>query len=148
MKNLLKKLTMPAYLYPLCALIALAALLVAVSSCADEGFGMAEMPVVISATVIVVVLAALLLVNIIKCGDGVITTVLAYLLVLALAVCVYAMVMGKSAVFGTVIFSALERGYEPAERASAMGVVSIVMYLVSAACAVVGAFFPLSREAA
>ena len=48
MKNILKKLSLPAYLFPLSAVLALIGLIVAVVSCSGEGFGMKEMPLVVS----------------------------------------------------------------------------------------------------
>lgn len=42
--------------------------------------------------------------------------------------CVCAMVLGKTDVFGTVIFSALELGYAAAEQTGALGVVSLISY--------------------
>lgn len=147
MKNILKKLSLPAYLFPISALLALAGLIVAVISCSGEGFGMKEMPLVVILTVGVVLMAAGILWAVGKSGEHPVVSAAAFLMVLMLAGCVCAMVMGKSDVFGTVIFSALERGYAPAEQASALGVVSIVLYLAAAAAAAVGSFFRLDKKA-
>jgi len=145
MKNMLKKVSLPAWLFPLSAVLAIVALLVAIISCSGEGFGMKEMPLVITLTVIAALLAVGMVFAAGKKGDNVIVSAAAYVVVLLLAFCVCAMVMGKSDVFGTVIFSALERGYAPAEFASSMGIVSIVLYLVAAVAAMVGSFFRLDK---
>lgn len=147
MKNILKKLSLPAYLFPISALLALVGLIVAVVSCSGEGFGMKEMPLLVILTIGVLLMAAGIIASVAKCGDHPVVSAAAFLMVLMLAGCVCAMVLGKSDVFGTVIFSALERGYAPAEQASALGVVSIVFYLVSAAAACAGSFFRLGKKA-
>ena len=147
MKNILKKLSLPAYLFPLSAVLALIGLIVAVVSCSGEGFGMKEMPLVVILTIGVALMAAGIIAGVAKCGEHPVVSAVAFLMVLMLAGCVCAMVLGKSDVFGTVIFSALERGYAPAEQASALGVVSIVFYLVSAVAAGVGSFFRLDKKA-
>jgi len=147
MLGFLKKLSIPAYLFPISAIIALAGMIVAIVSCTGEGFGMQQLPLVIGLTVAAVVLCAAILFVSAKKGDNVISSLCVYAMVVILGACVYAMVVGKSDVFGTVIFSDLEKGYAPAEFASNMGVVSIVLYLVSAVAAAVGAFFRLDKQA-
>ena len=79
-------------------------------------------------------------------GDGLVSTLMIVLSVAAFSFAIYQMVMGKSDVFGVVIFSDLEKGYAPAERATWMGVASIVTYLVSTLITVCGSFFALDTK--
>ena len=142
---MLKKQSPALYLVFASAVLAVTALIVGIVSCTDEGFAMNETPIIVLLTVAAVILCAALTYTTGKKGDGLIPSVLLWLMVVALAVCVCEMVMGKSQVFGTVIFSDLEKGYAPAERASNLGLVSIVLYLFSSAIASVAAFFKLSK---
>lgn len=140
MTNLTKKLSFPAVLTCTSAVLAIVALIVAVVSCSGEGFSMDQLPIVAAGTAAAALLCAGVLAISLKRGDGVVSSVLMAAMVLALGLCIYEMVMGKSDVFGTVIFSDLEKGYAPAEQASTLGLVSIVLYLVSAVVACVGSF--------
>lgn len=141
-----KNLTAPAYLLCISAIVALAGLIVAVVSCSGEGFGMSQMPMIVALTVLAVVLAVGTLCLAGKNGDGIVTSVAVLAMVIALAFCIFQLVLGKSDVFGTVIFSDLEKGYAPAERASYLGVVSIVIYIVATLITTVAAFFKLSKK--
>ena len=142
-----RKLTVPAWFVAAGAAIGVLALLVAVVSCTGEGFGMKELPMVALLTLAAVLLCAGILLIARSRGDNVFVTVMVFLMVIALAFCVYQMIMGKSDVFGTVLFSDLEKGYAPAERATWLGIVSIVMYMAATLVTAIGAFCTLSKKA-
>ena len=146
MKNL-KNLSIPSYLLPIAAVAYVIAMIIAIVSCTGEGFGMANLPWVAVLTVAAVLLCggALLLAS--KRGDKTLSSLSVILMVAALSACVYLMIYGKADVFGTVIFSDLEKGYAPAERASGLGLTSIIFYLVSLALVMVASFFRLNKKA-
>lgn len=146
MTNSTKKLSFAGVLTCASAVLAIAALIVAVVSCSGDGFSMEQMPLVAAGTVVAVLFCAAVLAVTLRRGDGVVSSALMLVVILALSLCIYEMVMGKSDVFGTVIFSDLEKGYAPAERASNLGIVSIVLYLVSAVAACVGSFGSFSGK--
>lgn len=146
MKEIRKNVSAPAYLICISAVVALVGLIVAVMSCSDEGFGMAQMPLIAGLTVLAIALAVGTLYFAGKDGDGIITSIAIFAMVIALTFCIYALVLGKSDVFGTVIFSDLEKGYAPAERASYLGIVSIVIYIAATLISAIGAFFKLSKK--
>ena len=145
MKKYLSRLSLPAYLIPLAAVLAVIGLIVAIVSCTGEGFGMASMPWVAVLTIAAVLLCGGILYFSATKGDRALPSLGLLLMVLAVSGCIYLMVYGKADVFGTVIFSELERGFAPAERASNLGVVSIAFYLASALLIMVASFFRLSK---
>lgn len=147
MKNL-KNLSIPAYLLPLAAISSIIALIIAFVSCTGEGFGMANLPWVAMLTVAAVLLCGGALFFASKRGDKTLSSICVFLMVAVVSACIYLMIYGKADVFGTVIFSDLEKGYAPAERASNLGVVSIVFYLVSALLIMVASFFRLNKKEA
>lgn len=146
MENM-KNLTVTAYLLCVSAVAALVGLIVAVVSCSGEGFGMSQMPMIVVLTVVAIALAVGTLYLAGKNGDGIVPSIAVLAMVVALAFCIYQLVLGKSDVFGTVIFSDLEKGYAPAERASYLGVVSIVIYIAATLISALGAFFKFSKKA-
>lgn len=141
----IKKLSVPGYFLFAGAALSLVALIVAIISCTGEGFGMEELPIVALLTVAALALCAGVTFVAGSKGDNVLVSVMVFAMVVALTFCVYFMIMGKSDVFGTVLFSDLEKGYAPAEQACWLGVVSIVMYMVASVATAVGAFFKLSK---
>ena len=146
MMDYIKKLSVSGWLLAVGACLAVLGLIVALISCSGEGFGMAEMPLIALLSIASVALfVGIVFVSASK-GDGVITSVMVMAMVLALTFCVYFMIIGKSDVFGTVLFSDLEKGYAPAESAAWLGVVSIVMYIVATLAAAVGAFGSISKN--
>lgn len=146
MMDIMKKLSAPAYLLCVSAVAALVGLIVAVVSCSGEGFGMSQMPMIVFLTIVAIFLAVGALYLAGKNGDGMVTSVIVLAMVVALSFCIFQLVLGKSDVFGTVIFSDLEKGYAPAERASYLGIVSIVIYIVAVLISSVSAFFRFSKN--
>ena len=145
MKNL-KCLTIPAYLFPIGAIASIIALIVAFASCTGEGFGMASLPLVAALTVATALFGFGVLFFSATQGDKLISTACAFMMVVTLSACVYLMIYGKADVFGTVLFSDLEKGYAPAERASNLGLASIVIYLISLLTIMIASFFRLDRK--
>ena len=146
MKNL-KNVSVPAYLFPIAAVASVIALIVAFVSCTGEGFGMASLPLVAALTMIAVLLGFGTVYFTARKGDKILSTACAFLMVVSLSFCVYLMIYGKADVFGTVLFSDLEKGYAPAERASNLGLASIVIYLISLLLIMVASFFRLNKKA-
>jgi len=144
--DFLKKVSIPAYLFVASAVISFVAMIIAAVSSSDEGFGMPEFPAIVVLTIACIILSLAIVFLSGKYGDSFITTILAVAMVICSTFCVYAMVFGKMQVFGTVLFSDLEKGYAPAERACSLGIASIVIYLIGALTAVVGGFFKLSKN--
>lgn len=141
----LKKMSAMAYLFPVSAVAAVVALAVAVFSCSGEGFAMEEMPLIVVLSVAAVILNLAVIIVGAKTNDGILTAMCIWAVILCLAACICAMVIGKSDVFGTVIFSDLEKGYLPAEQACYYGVASIIVYIVAALSAAVGSFCPVKK---
>lgn len=145
MFDFLKKVSPAAYLFAGSAVISLVAMIIAAVSCSSEGFGMKELPIVIVLSVAALICGAAIVFASGKFGDGIVSTVLVVAMTLATIFCVYAMITGKSDVFGTVLFSDLEKGYAPAERACNLGIASIVVYLIAAVLTAAGGFFKLAK---
>lgn len=145
MFDFLKKVSPAAYVFAGGAVISLVAMIIAAVSCSGEGFGMKELPLVIVLSIAAVILGAAIVFVSGKFGDGILSTVLVVAMTLVTVFCVYAMIMGKSDVFGTVLFSDLEKGYAPAERACNLGIASIVVYLIAAVVTAAGGFFKLAK---
>ena len=137
-----KKASAGMFLFGFSILAAVVSFIIAVISCVDISMSQLTSVGVLTAVGIACSLAAMY-VSSVK-GDGLISTVLILLTVAALSLTVYQMVMGKSDVFGVVIFSDLEKGYAPSENAAWRGVAAIIGYLVSALAAAVGSFTDLS----
>ena len=145
MLNILKKVSPASYLFAGGAVISLIAMIIAAVSCSGEGFGMKQLPLVIVLSVAAVILGVAIVFVSGKFGDGILSTVLVVAMTLVTVFCVYAMIMGKSDVFGTVLFSDLEKGYAPAERACNLGIASIIVYLIAAVVTAAGGFFKLAK---
>ena len=146
MKDILKKITTPAWLVPVGAAASVVALIIALISTIDEGFGMKETPWIVLLTLAAVALCAGALFFVAKNGDGFLPSLFVFLMVVALSFTVYLLVMGKSGVFGTVLFSDLEKGYAPAERACWLGVAAIVLEMIAALVTAAAAFFRLEKK--
>lgn len=146
MKDFLKKTSIAAYLIAGSAIISLVAMIIAAVSSSEEGLGMVELPGVIVLSIASLLLAAGIVYLSYKKGDNFIITILVLAMVFAGVFCIYCMIFGKMQVFGTVIFSDLEKGYAPAERACWLGVTSIVMYIVATLVTVVSAFLKFSTK--
>ena len=141
------KLSVPAYLLPIAAVAAIAALIVAFVSCTGEGLGMDNMTTIILLTVGVVLLLCGATLIVAKKGDKLLSTILIVLGVAALSFTIYQMIYGKAVVFGSVIFSELERGDPAVVRASTLGLVSIGLYLFSTLLTIVSSFCRLDKKA-
>lgn len=141
MKESQQKVSIPAYSFILSAVISLVALIVAAVSSSGEGFGMTEFPLLVVLTIVNIILGVAIPVVSRRMGDNLIVTVMAVVMVVFTILCVCLMFLGKMQVFGTVLFSDLEKGYAPAEQACWLGVASIVIYLVATLVAAVGSFF-------
>ncbi|MBP5154624.1 MAG: hypothetical protein ILP12_06430 [Lachnospiraceae bacterium] len=146
MKDILNKISKPAWLIPAGAAISVLALIIALISTVDEGFGMAETPWIVLLTLAAVLLCGGILFLIAQKGEGFLPSLLVFLMVIALTFAVYLLVMGKSGVFGTVLFSDLEKGYAPAERACWLGVAAIVLEMIAALVTAAAAFFRLEKK--
>ncbi len=145
MFDFLKKVSPAAYVFAAGSVISLIAMIIAAVSCSGEGFGMKQLPLVIVLSVAAVILGVAIVFVSGKFGDGILSTVLVVAMTLVTVFCVYAMIMGKSDVFGTVLFSDLEKGYAPAERACNLGIASIIVYLIAAVVTAAGGFFKLAK---
>lgn len=144
--DFLKKLSMGSYVLIGGVLLAVVALIIGGVSCAGEGFGMKEMPLIITLTIIAVIAAVGAVFLAAKFGDKPWVSVLIVVSVLLIGLSMYNMLMGKTDVMGTVIFSDLEKGYKPAEDACYIGLASIIIYIVSAFVAAISAFFSLVKK--
>ena len=102
MKKYLSRLSLPAYLIPLAAVLAVIGLIVAIVSCTGEGFGMASLPWVAVLTIAAVLLCGGILYFSATKGDRALPSLGLLLMVLAVSGCIYLMVYGKADVFGTV----------------------------------------------
>lgn len=147
MKDFFKNTSIPAYVTAGSAILSLIAMIIAAVSCSAEGLGMAELPGVIVLSIVSLLLAAGIMYMSYKSSDNLIITLLVVAMVLVGMFCVYFMIFGKMQVFGTVIFSDLEKGYAPAEQACYLGMASIIIYLISTIVTAGCAFFPLARKA-
>ena len=141
-----KKLSFASYILIGSAALALAALIIGGVSSAGEGFGMDEMPIIIVFTLLAVLLIGGTVFTSAKFGEKPWISALVIAAVLFIALSMFNMLMGKTDVMGTVMFSDLEKGYKPAEDACYIGLASIVIYIISALTAAVCAFFKLSKE--
>lgn len=146
MKNIVKKISVGGWIVCLGAVLGLVAMIIALVSCSNEGFFIAQLPLIIVFTV----LACLLLLGSLAFaglrGDNWISSIGvvggAVLLMLAL----FDLVAGKEDVLGTVLFSDLEKGFAPAEFACYVGVVAMAFYAVSILVIAIGSFLRLSRK--
>lgn len=144
MKFDLKKLSTASYLHLISAVLALAAMVVAIVSCTQIPMPVLPLVIVLTVAAIALTLGTVVIAN--KKGDGLLPSILMVLSVAAIAFAIYQMVMGKSDVFGTIIFSDLEKGYMPAEHATWTGVASIVVYIASAVASIVASFFKVEKK--
>lgn len=142
----LKKFSIGSYVLVAAAVLGLVALIVGGVSCAGEGFGMDEMPAIVIFTIFAILLTAAAVVLSAKYGEKSWIAAMVFVVVLFLALGMYFMLMGKTDVMGTVMFSDLEKGYKPAEDACYIGLTSVVIYIVATLFAVVGAFFSLVKK--
>lgn len=143
--NFIKKMTFSTYLLIASGLLALVALIVGAVSCAGEGFGMDEMPAVITFTIFALALTAATVFIAVRYGESPWVTALVIAVVLFVSLSMYFMLVGKTDVMGTVMFSDLEKGYKPAEDACYIGLASIIIYIISAFAGAVSTFFRLAK---
>lgn len=146
MKEFFKKLSIPAYLLPVSAVVSLVAMIILFASNADPNYVMVGSTLVVVLSVLSIILFAAAFFLSGKIGDGRITAIVLLAAVIVTALCVYFTFGGKTDVFGSVIFSSLEKGYPPAERACWLGIASIVMYVVATLIGAVAGFFTLSKK--
>lgn len=145
MKNLTSKLSVGSYLIAAATVLTLVSLIVAIISNGFTGYDMHNF----SSTVLISIGALLLGVASIMLplllGDSKLLTVLPSLMVIVLSFAIWTMVYGKMDVFGTVLFSDLEKGFPPAEAACSTGIAAIALYLLTSLVTIVGCFFRILK---
>lgn len=145
--GIFKKLSIGSYVLALGVVLALIAMIIGITSSAKyEGFWEPTMGGVIAFTIFGIVFAAAAIALGVKFGDTFWTSAVLVIAVLFFALATCYMVMSKMDVMGTVVFSDLEKGFEPAEYACYVGLASSVIYIIATLVTAVGTFFRVVRK--
>ena len=145
--GIFKKLSIGSYVLALGVVLALIAMIIGIASSTKyEGFWEPTMGGVIAFTILGIVFAAASIVLGVKFGEKFWTSALLVVTVLFFALAMCYMVMSIMDVMGTVVFSDLEKGFEPAEYACYVGLASSVIYIIATLVTAVGTFFRVVRK--
>ncbi|MBO4990157.1 MAG: hypothetical protein J6D37_07485 [Clostridia bacterium] len=144
---MLKKLSIGGYVLAFATIMTLASFIVAIISNGYSGYDMGNFSTTVLLSIAAIILGVASIGLPLVLGDKKIYSVLQVLMIIVLSFLIWSMVYGKMDVFGTVLFSDLEKGYPPAEAANLTGIIAIVMYLVSALLTMVANFFPVLKKA-
>ena len=144
---MLKKLSFGGYLLAIATVMTLASFIVAIVSNGFSGYDMGNFGTTVLLSLVAIALGVASIALPLFLGDKKIFSVLQVLMIIVLSFLVWSMIYGKMDVFGTVLFSDLEKGYPPAEAANLTGIIAIVMYLVSSLLTIVANFFSVMKKA-
>lgn len=150
--DFLKKLSVGTYVIVGAALLAIIGLIMGFVSGSSLEFPVAEMPIIITFTILAIILMCGAVAAVLMFGDKPWMSVALPVILLAatvlLSFCFFNMFMGRSVLMGGIWFSDLDKGYAVAENALSNGVISMVFYLLSALTVSVAAAFKLGKKEA
>lgn len=146
MSNKSKKLSFGGKMTVLATLLTIVAFVVAIISNSFPGYDMHNMNMTAILSVVAIVLGVATIVLSKMLGNKKAIAFLQIAMVVALSFLLWTMVEGKTDVWGTVIFSDLERGFPPADNSAYTGVVAVALYLVAGLVSVVANFSDVIKK--